>query len=399
MLNDIKKTISNLVKKPSEEGMKDLVEFATISDFDDECIVYLTKSLAKSGEILKQKDGKEVYDIPSTGGPASLSTLLCPLFLRGFGKTVLKIGVPGRPAGGVDVLAQIHGYNIFPNVDQVNTWINSMGYIHIHANKNFVPLDARFFEFRKNNHAIAIPALVIASLLSKKLAAGISHVGLDVRVSKFGNFGKTYEDARTNSVRFNNVAKLLGIKSKCFITDGEFPQQPYLGRGESILALSRIFHESAESPLLKHLQLCKSMVLSLCEIEDAEMSINSLKDIFQNNIKTQGGSVESFMNISNSVEKNHIYTIEASDDGFLKIDLDVVRDAIVNVQQKIKGIFPDPCGIIFKTQPNKFVNKRDTICTFRCIDSFKEEFESFLKGSFKYSTELTCSHSIEIISL
>ncbi len=51
-----------------------------------------------------------VADVASTGGPSSLSTLLSPLFLRAGGAVVPKLGVPGRPAGGIDCLAQIPGY-------------------------------------------------------------------------------------------------------------------------------------------------------------------------------------------------------------------------------------------------------------------------------------------------
>ena len=49
-------------------------------------------------------------DLASTGGPGSISTMLVPLMARASGVPVAKVGVPGRPAGAVDVLSNVPGY-------------------------------------------------------------------------------------------------------------------------------------------------------------------------------------------------------------------------------------------------------------------------------------------------
>lgn len=383
------RVVSDFLENPSEQKMKDLVGYALSNDFHDQDILELAIGLANSGRVIDNKDETEVYDIPSTGGPSSLSTLLCPLFLRSFGKTVLKIGVPGRPAGGIDVLAQIKGYDTVPSENQVKSWFKSNRYVHFLANENFVPLDAKLFHFRRKNDAIAIPALVIASLLSKKIAAGITHLGLDIRVSEFGNFGRTWEEARENSYRFNRLSELYGIKSKCFLTNGDMPQQPYIGRGESILALGQIFNANAETALKTHLQICNSIASSISQSVDTFVSLNSLQSFFIKNIQTQGGSIDSFEEIANTVKKNHSYFIKSSQDGYLKIKLDTIRDAIVKFQKMITGVFPDPCGIILKTMSNEYVRKGDILCSFRCPDKFLIGFEKSLLTAFEFITEMT----------
>ncbi len=369
---------------PNEKNMRKLINYSRLNELKDTEILSLANGLSDSGEKISLKNGSKICDIPSTGGPTSLSTLICPLFLVNLGNKVLKLSVPGRPAGGIDVLAQIKGYNIAPNTNQLNSWIQSNGYVHFLANNNFAPLDALLFKFRKENNAIDIPSLVIASLLSKKIAVGLTHVGLDIRVSTFGNFGRTWEQARRNGYRFNKIANLAGIKSKCFLNNGNIPQQPYIGRGEVILAMHRIFCRKAEDFLQKHVELCFRMASSISENKVESFSYEALREIFFENIEMQGGSIDSFDEIAFNTENSQGYFIEALQNGFININLEYIRNAIVAVQKECNGEYPDPCGIILKVTSNEYVNKGDVICTFRCLNKHIKTFEEILKMSFRF---------------
>lgn len=173
-------------------------------------------------------------DIASTGGPSSLSTLLAPLFLATSGYGVPKLAVPGRPAGGLDVLTQLRGYSIDLQQQQVEAIIESCGYAHFISSGVYAPLDAETFKYRQAVGAQQAPDLVIASLLSKKLAVGVKHVGLDVRVARHGNFGGSLNTARSNSQKFIRVADLLGLRAVCVLSDVTQPLQPFIGRGEAL---------------------------------------------------------------------------------------------------------------------------------------------------------------------
>jgi len=368
---------------PDEANMNILVSYSRKYDLNDHEILYLANGLANSGDRIRLENGMKFCDIPSTGGPSSLSTLLCPLFLRILGNNVIKLGVPGRPAGGIDVLSQISGYKINPDLKQLVEWINCTSYVHFLANKSFTPLDALLFQYRKRTNAIDIPSLVIASLLSKKIAVGLNYVGLDIRVSSFGNFGKTWDEARQNGVRFNKIANLAGIQSKCFLTNGNSPQQPYIGRGESILALQKIFTGNFDIYLEKHLEHCFSMANSISIHKSSNgYSLNSLSDAFFENIRIQEGLISSFTQIAETVNEQHKYYIYARENGVLSIDMEKIRKAILNIQSKSNDLFPDNCGLVLKVTPNKYIDKGEIICTYRCEDQYKAVFESDLKGSF-----------------
>jgi len=382
-----KELVDAFILSPDEKNMNALLAYFQYDSPTDSELLLLTNGLANSGQRIQFDQETDVYDIPSSGGPASLSTLLCPLFLVNDDKTVLKLGVPGRPAGGVDVLAQIHGYNISPDIDEIHSWLKRNKYIHFITNNHLTPTDAKLFNFRKKNNGINIPLLAIASLLSKKIAVGVNHVGLDVRVSSFGNFGRTWEEASENAIRFNKIAKSAGIISKCFLSNGNSPQQPYIGRGESILAIQKILNGTAENSLMIHFNTCYKMAHLLCNKQQSEYSIDSIRSSFHDNILLQGGKIESFEEIAFDINNKHEYYFESWGEGYLKIDVEKVRTVIVTIQEKCPGIFPDPCGLILKASNNDYIKKRDVLFSFRCIVEYKTEFEINLKKAFSFLNE------------
>lgn len=276
----------------TKETASDLIDVAKRSSLSYPEIADLAIRLAKSGTILGDVPAGPIFDVPSTGGPGSLSTLLIPLILAATARKVLKLTVPGRPAGGIDCLAQLDGYRIEPEIGDLKTWAKVGLYVHILANERFAPLDAFLFDFRKASGNLAIPSLVIASILSKKIAMGITDVALDIRISNFGNFGTTWEEARSNADHFNGVAHALGMKSRCFLSNGFYPQQPFFGRGESLVALRKIFDDADCRHLKAHLDNCYAMALSMIGSADGvpEISRKALQTEFAANLTLQGSS-------------------------------------------------------------------------------------------------------------
>lgn len=389
--------IEAFLKQRNEDSMSELVEFCKEHDLTDSQIILLANGLSSSGNTIYYKE-ENICDIPSTGGPSSLSTLLCPLFLKILGNKVLKLGVAGRPAGGIDVLSQIENYNINPNLSEVKDWFSKGSYVHLLANDDFTPLDSKLFHFRKKNNSLDVPCLVVASLLSKKIALGLTNVGLDVRVGQFGNFGKTFEEAEKNSKRFIRVASLAGIEAKCFLTNGMIAQQPYIGRGESLLALNMIFRGKACQDLNRHFSDCLRMSLAVSCNKIANFNVADIENVFIENIENQGGNKNSFYSKSDDVEKKHIYEISASNNGFLSIDLYIIRDLIVSFQISTNDQFTDPCGVILKSKSGQYMSKGDIICSYRYESPCRDEFEAKLNTAFYISENSDFFNNIITIS-
>jgi thymidine phosphorylase len=383
--------IDRFAKVQSDQNMNGIIKWAKSEEITDDEIIYLANILANSGRRLELSKEQLCADIPSTGGPTSLSTLLCPLVLKEIGFIVPKLGVEGRPAGGIDVLAQIPNYKTEFNYPEILLCLKLNRYCHFLAGKEFAPLDAILFKYRSKVDAKSIFPLVIASILSKKIAVNLNSTGLDVRVAKFGNFGTTWEEAKQNSQKFIRISNQVGINAVCFLNDINVLQQPYIGRGESLAGLSEIFYGEPKGLLKKHLAVCINMGVSLLKsIENySPFSMDTLRKHFIDNLISQGSSENAFIQKVHEVKIAHKYQIDSPSSGFLKIDIQLLRDAIVWGQNALIDCkFSDPCGVIFKKTSNELIDRNEMILTYRVDNRIKDEFQSKLISSIKIDSSV-----------
>jgi thymidine phosphorylase len=231
------------------------------------------------------------------------------------------------------------------------------------------------------------------------MAVGINRVGLDIRVSPFGNFGRTFNEAKINAERFNGICQKAGLYSKCFLSDVSHPQQPYIGRGEAILALSKIFNNQANAHLRKHLGICCTMSASLLSYHGEPISIEILRDNFYQNIGRQGGDINHFNELASFIEEENKYSVKSNRAGILRIDVLKVRTAITKIQTYITTEeFPDPCGIILNVMPGELVEENFIVATFRCKEKYLSEFTDLLLPAFEYNVKDDFSTSLEIVN-
>jgi pyrimidine-nucleoside phosphorylase len=345
-------TFRQAVERAAEAGASPAVFDSIIEQVcsaTDEDLAALTRALAASGRQSPMR--KLSADVASSGGPSSLTTLLCPLFLRLCGYDVPKVGVPGRPAGGVDVMATIPGFQIELTESQFEEVMQRDGFCHALAGGNLAPLDGALFAYRKRVGALAVPELAIASLLSKKLAVGVQNVILEVRVWSGGNFGTTMGDAQINALRFCKVASKLGISASCVLTDASLPFQPFIGRGESLLALYKVFEDAAEPWLQEHVDLCWNMVQSLTDID--RPTHFELRQEFMRHLVSQGTNWDTFEGRIEALNAQPVSLVHAPSDGYPQVNLEDLRAALVGAQDKIQEeTFSDPAGVTLLVRGN-----------------------------------------------
>lgn len=360
----------------------ELIDTAKSRSLSHEEVIRLTIALSESGKIETFRDFK-TYDIASTGGPSSLSTLLCPLFLSASGCYVPKLGVPGRPAGGIDVLTQIPDYTTDLNSTKLRYILQSANYAHFISNDIYAPLDAETFDYRKSSGAQAIPELAIASLLSKKIAVDVQNIGLDVRVSLHGNVGSNYESARLFARKFVAIAERFGRSAKCFLTDASVPFQPYIGRGEALVALDDIFSDRGGNWLKGHVQLCKTMADSLVG-HNSDIPVEGLLKAFKKNLNAQGANYSSFAKVADLVRNQPRLGIYAVEDGYIQYDLATIRSYITHqqLQQKSTASFSDPLGMELLIHPNSPVNKGQRVISVRTAGTTQLDRASLEKHTF-----------------
>lgn len=403
--NDDVVKITALQNNSPDSDVNQVISLYKEKYFDNpEAAALLATVLAKTGEVLSPT-ADHIADVASTGGPSSLSTLLAPLYLRAAGMIVPKLGVPGRPAGGIDCLAQIRGYRTDLDIQKVNTVLESCGYVHFVAKGMFAPLDGRMFMLRQANGAQNVPGLVVASLLAKKLAVGVKRAGLDIRVAKHGNFGESWEKASSNAYLFKEAADILGIRAFPVLTDARFLYQPYVGRSESLVALNDFFENKGNTWLDIHCSTCKTLALACIPDHYRGYAANCTRDElfnhFVDNVKAQDSNEDAFYELVNDTVNSHNYELVSEQSGFCSYDLKKIRDVLVEFQKEYSSDgteFPDPVGIKFICAPGQFVGRGETLGTFRAPKEHYESALAMLKPIICYPGPNPCGYNLEGIN-
>jgi pyrimidine-nucleoside phosphorylase len=378
--------VDDLSTSADESELSDIVSHAVNHELTDHDIAHLADKLANSGTRFKNLPNNGL-DIASTGGPSSLSTLLTPLFLRLMNRVVPKLGIPGRPAGGVDVLATIANYRVHLQPSEVVGCLKKCGYVHFVVDKDYAPLDARFFAVRQRLGAEASVPLVIASLLAKKLVVGLKEVGLDIRVGPDNNFGISFCQAGLNARRFCSVARILGIKATCILTDGSRPYQPMIGRGESLVALNQLFEENAEPWLQKHMVQCWNMATELTGHSGETLPSGvEIRSIFASNLSAQGSSLDAFHNRISEIVGHPRFSLLAKSSGWVLVKLGIIRAILVEIQRKYpdhEGGFSDPIGVQLLVNTGGYVEEDEKVVIVRAPEHLRENLESRLSSAME----------------
>lgn len=334
-------------------------------------IASLAKRLASSGVVVQPEI--PLTDVVSTGGPASLTTMLAPLYLVASGFSVGKVGVPGRPAGVIDTFGVIPGYKVDLDQTEFLEVIRQSGFANTRARATFAPDDGLLFAARQQYGAQNIPGLVIASLLAKKISAGVSRVAVDIRAMPGGNFGTTRTEAEENGQLLLRTAALLNIEATYEISDSQVVAQPMIGRSEALTAVAKI-SEGTEKPWLSdHSEKCLRLA-SLAAGKDLVMPApRALQVALDRHLRAQGaGGLPALTQYLEATSKmNSTATLRAQFAGRLEWNLAGIRTAIVNHQslsvQTTNSAYDDGCGMELLRQTGDVVKPNESIAVVRGV--------------------------------
>jgi len=185
--------------------------------------VSLTLAMRDSGSVLRW-DGESlpgpVLDKHSTGGIGdTVSLMLGPMLAAcgGFVPMVSGRGL-GHTGGTLDKLEAIPGYRASVSVDQLRRVVREAGVAIVGAGDALAPADRRLYAVRDVTATVESVPLITASILSKKLAAGLGALVLDV---KFGNgaFMQDRERARELARSLVEVGCGAGLPTQALLTD------------------------------------------------------------------------------------------------------------------------------------------------------------------------------------
>lgn len=186
--------------------------------------IALTRSMRDSGHVLTWDLPGPVIDKHSTGGIGDCVSLLLAPALAVCGAYVPMISGRGlgHTGGTLDKLESIPGFRTGLTEDQLRRQVDDVRCAIVSASAEIAPADRRLYAVRDVTGTVESIDLITASILSKKLAAGLEALVLDVKCGS-GAFMKTLKAAEALARALVSTAQGAGCMTSALITDMSQP--------------------------------------------------------------------------------------------------------------------------------------------------------------------------------
>jgi thymidine phosphorylase len=263
-----------------------------------------TLAMRDSGQVLDWDLPGPVVDKHSTGGIGDCTSLLLAPALAACGAYVPMISGRGlgHTGGTLDKLEAIPGYRVDQSADDLRRLVREVGCAIVAAGGAIAPADRRLYAVRDVTGTVESIDLITASILSKKLAAGLETLVLDVKVGS-GAFMKTVADAEALARALVSTANGAGCRTAALITDMSQPLAAAAGNAlEVVEVMETLTGQAVSKPLWDLTLALGGEALTLAglagdALEGEEQIIEALDsgraaEIFGRMVAAQGGPAD-----------------------------------------------------------------------------------------------------------
>lgn len=219
--------------------------------------VALTRGMCASGQVLSWDLDKPVLDKHSTGGVGDCVSLVLAPALAACGAYVPMISGRGlgHTGGTLDKLEAIPGVGVMLDEARLRAVVGEVGCAIVGATGDIAPADKRLYAVRDVTSTVDSLDLITASILSKKLAAGLEGLVLDVKVGS-GAFMKDVGASRALAQALVGTANAAGCRTTAIISDMSQPLVPSLGNALEVAEVMRVLCGDTRGPIV---ELCAAL--------------------------------------------------------------------------------------------------------------------------------------------
>lgn len=259
---------------------------------------------------------RPIVDKHSTGGVGdNVSLILAPLMAAcGLAVPMISGRGLGHTGGTLDKLESIPGYQIEIDQARLQSIIENVGCAIVGPTGNLAPADKRIYAIRDVTGTVESLPLITASILAKKLAAGLQSLVLDVKYGS-GAFMKAQKEAEALARLLVDVANAAGVKTTALMTDMNEPLANAAGNALEVKSCLAVLRGEKSQPRLWNITRALGLEMLLAsqlysdldaagEAIDSALSSGRALEHFARMVAALGGPVD-------FVEREDSYLVRA----------------------------------------------------------------------------------------
>jgi len=363
----------------------------------------LTALMIASGEKLDLSEIPGVkVDKHSTGGVGDKTSLIAAPIAAAAGVVVPMISGRslGHTGGTLDKLESIPGFNVNLTIEQFKAQLAEHKLAFIGQTDQIAPVDGKLYSLRDVTGTVESIPLIASSIMSKKIAAGVDALILDVKVGS-GAFMKKQVDARRLAQLMVGIGRRLDKKVQALITDMNQPLGFAVGNALEVMEVSQTLQNSGPMDLTRlSLELAARMIYlgkvtptieAARELAQTKLLDGSGYRKFKDVITAQGGNaqvLDRFDLLPNATGMREIVTTRG---GYVSgIDAEGVGKAVVMIgggRNTVNDTIDHAVGIILEVKVGQKVDAGSVLCRlYHTSETNLEEAAEVVEDSFFISS-------------
>jgi len=264
----------------------------------------LTNAMLRSGEILDFSDiPKPKVDKHSTGGVGDKTSLLIAPLAAAAGVCVPMISGRGlgHTGGTLDKLESIPGYRVNLSLKEFRAVLDRCGFAMNGQTAEIAPADKKLYALRDATATVEAIPLIVASIISKKGAAGLDAMVIDVKTGS-GAFMPEHDRARALARALVKTGNSLGVRSQALITDMNQPLGRAVGNSVEVLECIELLRGEINEGACPVLDLSIELAARMIVLAQFDSTIDAARarirkvhesgaalECFRQNVRAQGG--------------------------------------------------------------------------------------------------------------
>lgn len=359
----------------------------------------LTRAMLESGDRLPRgeagSDAKPRVDKHSTGGLGDkISLVLAPLL------AACDVQVPmisgrglGTTGGTLDKLEAIDGFQAQLSTEESSAILRDVGACIVGADQRIAPADRSLYALRDVTGTVESVPLITASILSKKLAANLDALVMDVKTGS-GAFMQTEPQARELAESLIRVGQQAGLPTTAILSDMDQPLGRTIGNANEVNESVDVLRGQGGEVRELTIELCADLLLQV-EVESsresalerlcAKIDDGSAMELFEKMIHAQGGRLQYPIELHPATE------VTSSQSGFLsRFDCQAIGRAVVELGggRKTKSDKIDHrVGIEVHGRVGDRVEAGQTLLTLHCPPGQASSYASLLGTTVEISEQ------------